>query len=178
MITTIDAEKLLVASCLQGRKATLNDCGYSSGIEDDSNDRQLRTIFDVCLALSIQRKEVDALAVQSYLRNNVDELYFSGKDKQKELEAVESFCEDVAADYQFLKQTCLSIYSLSICEEGSTTPEIDGENILRFSDKLQSGSDVEAVLNAGISDLLNAFAFDAKSESKELSLVERCNRRS
>ena len=154
MITIIDAEKLLVASCLQGRKATLMIADTLQVSEDDSNDRQLRTIFDVCLALSIQRKEVDALAVQSYLRNNVDELYFSGKDKKKELEAVESLCKDVAADYPFLKQIASPYTACQYVKKEAQRRKLM-EKIFTLSDKLQSGSDVEAVLNAGISDLLN-----------------------
>jgi replicative DNA helicase len=153
MITTIDAEKLLVASCLQGRKATLMIADTLGVCEDDFSDKYLRMIFDVCQVIAIQRKDVDALAVQSYLRNNVDELYFSGKDKQQELETVESLCKDVAADYQFLKQLTSPYTACQYVKKEAQRRKVM-EKIFTLSDKLQSGSDVEAILNIGISDLL------------------------
>jgi replicative DNA helicase len=153
MISGNDCEKLLVASCLQGRKATLMIADTLGVCEDDFSDKYLRMIFDVCHALSLKKKEVDALAVQSYLRNKVDELYFSGKNKYKELEAVESLCKDVAADYQFIKQLASPYTACQFVKKESQRRKVM-EKVLMLSDKLQSGSDVEAILNAGISDLL------------------------
>jgi len=154
MIPTIDAEKLLVASCLQGRKATLMIADTLGVCEEDFSDKYLRMIFDICLALSIQRKEVDALAVQTYLRNNVDEVYFSGKDKLKELEAVESFCKEVAADYQFLKQLASPYTACQYVKKEAQRRKVM-EKIFTLLDKLQSGSDVDEILNVGITDLLS-----------------------
>jgi replicative DNA helicase len=154
MITSIEAEKLLVASCLQGRKATLF-IAHSSGIsEDDFSDKHLRMIFDVCLALALQRKEVDALAVQSYLRSNVDSIYFAGKDKQKELEAVESLCKEVAADYESLKRLASPYTACEFVKREAQRRKVM-EKVFKLSDRLQSGTDVGAILNDGITDLLS-----------------------
>jgi len=153
MITASDAEKLLVASCLQGKKATLMISDTLGVCEDDFSDKHLRMIFDVCHALALQRKDVDALAVQCYLRNNVNDLYFSDKDKHKELELVESLCKEVAADYQFLKQLASPYTACQFVKKEAQRRKVM-EKVFMLSDKLQNGSDVEAILNIGISDLL------------------------
>ena len=175
MITALDAEKLLVASCLQGRKATLMIADTLGVCEDDFSDKHLRMIFDVCNALALQRKDVDALAVQTYLRNNVDELYFYGKDKQKELEAVESLCKDVASDFVFLKQVA-SLYTACQYVKKEAQRRKVMEKILSLSDKLQSGSDVEEVLNAGITELLSiSHSIQNLNQKNYLSLNDAIN---
>ena len=154
MITQIDAEKLLVGFCLQGREATRYVADTYAVSEDDISDTHLRMIYGTCVALYSERKEVDALAVQGYLRESVHVSHFDGKDKQKELERLQTLCSDIAADFNFLKQLASPISACQFLKKEAQRRRVM-EKVLILSDKLLSGADVEGTLDAGISDLLS-----------------------
>ena len=154
MITQMDAEKLLVAFCLQGRDAIRYVADTYAVGEDDISDTHLKMIFGSCVALYSQRKEVDALAVQGYLRESVHASHFAGKDKQMELEILQTLCSDIAADFNFLKQLASPITACQFLKKEAQRRRVM-EKIFTLSDKLQSGTDVEETLDAGISDLIS-----------------------
>ena len=154
MITQIDAEKLLVAFCLQGSDATRLIADTYAVSEDDISDAYLRMIYGSCVALYSGRKEVDALAVQGYLRESVHASHFGGKDKQKELEALQTLCTDIAADFNFLKQLASPISACQFLKKEAQRRRIM-DKVLILSDRLLSGADVEGTLDAGISDLIS-----------------------
>lgn len=153
-MTTIEAEKLLIAFSLQGKEATRMIADTQGLAEDDISDRQLRMIYGTCIALYSQRKEVDALAVQTYLRENVHELHFAGKNKKQELERIETLCTDIASEFPFLKQLASPYSAIQFIKKEAQRRKVM-EKIFSISDKVQSGGDVQTVLNNSISELLS-----------------------
>lgn len=153
-MTTIEAEKLLIAYSLQGRDATRFIADTNGLAEDDISDNQLRMIFGCCIALYSLRKEVDALSVQNYLRENVHEIHFTGKDKKQELERLETLCTDIASDFPFLKLLASPYSAIQFVKEEAQRRKVM-ERIFYIGDKVQSGGDVETILNVGISELLS-----------------------
>ena len=153
-MTPIEAEKLLIAYSLQGRDATRMIADTQGLAEDDISDSQLRMIYGSCIALYSQRKEVDALSVQTYLRENVHELHFTGKDKKQELERLETLCTDIAAEFQFLKQLASPYSAIQFVKKEAQRRKVM-EKIFYIGDKVQNGGDVETILNIGISELLS-----------------------
>jgi len=152
-MTPIENERLLVAFCLQGRDATGVISSAYAVDEEDISDSRLRVIYSTCTILHSKQKEVDALSVQTYLREYVHESYFVGKEKEKELEILQTLCKDIATDFNFLKQLASP---LSACREVKKLAQRRKvmEKLLFLIEKIQNGNDIESILNTGISELL------------------------
>lgn len=172
MITPIEAEKLLIAYSLQGRDATRMIADTNGLSEDDISDNQLRMIYGSCIALYSERKEVDALSVQNYLRENVHESHFIGKDKKQELERVETLCKDIAGEFQFLKQLASPYSAIQFVKKESQRRKVM-EKIFHIGDKVQGGGDVETILNNGISELLSlSHSFQNITQKNYITLTD------
>jgi len=145
-ITTIEAEKLLIGYSLQGRDNTKLIADTFGLAEDDISDNQLRTIYGTCIALYSQRKDVDALSVQNFLREKCSK-------NRTELEKVETLLKDITSEFSFLKQLANPYTAIQFVKQESQRRKVM-EKIFYISDKVQSGADIETVLSNGISDLL------------------------
>jgi len=157
MITQIDAEKLLVAFCLQGRNATSFAVNQNLN-EEDFSDRELRMLFEVSVSLFAQRKEINALTVQSFLREEVSENHFLGKvqDKKEAIEKLIQLAEDIASEFVFLKQLSDPVTACTFLKTETQRRKVS-ETILQLHSKLLSGGELSETITNGVHTLLSFF---------------------
>lgn len=154
MITAIDCEKLLVAFCLQGRNAT-QLIAETNGIDEEHfSDKDLQLLFASCCSLYAQKKEINALEVQQFLRNSVSDNHFMGRQtKQEKIECLITLTEDIAKDFPFLKQLTDPFTACNFVNHEARKRKIV-DTIHKFHAKTLCTNEVESTLETGIAELM------------------------
>ena len=154
MMTSIDCEKLLVATCLQGRDATKLVAETNCVEEEDFGDRDLQLLFASCLSLFVQKKEVNALEVQQFLRSGVSDNHFLGRQtKQEKIECLITLTEDIAKDFPFLKHLTDPFTACNFVKNEARKRKIV-ETLHKLHSKTLNTNEVECTLEAGIAELM------------------------
>ncbi len=154
MMTSIDCEKLLVATCLQGRDATRLVAETNGVEEEDFGDRDLQLLFASCLSLYVQKNEVNALAVQQFMHSGVTDNHFLGRlTKEEKIEVLITLAEDIAKDFPFLKQLTDLFTACNFVKNEARKRRVV-EMIHRFHQKILTCESVENTLDSGIAELM------------------------
>jgi len=157
MITQIDAEKLLVAFCLQGRNATSFAVIKTSrrGLFRPGIENAFRGIgFTLCTAQRNQRLDGSIISEGRGFGKIIS--WEKVQDKKEAIEKLIQLAEDIASEFVFLKQLSDPVTACTFLKTETQRRKVS-ETILQLHSKLLSGGELSETITNGVHTLLSFF---------------------
>ncbi len=155
MILQIDAEKFVVGFLLTSNARGVQYL-LSSGLNEDCfSDAKYRLLYEGCISVHAQRKEINTLNVQTFLsEQNENHFRISGKTKMEIIPLLSQIASDVVDEYPFLKMQ-MEIFSACTFLIKETQRRKVLHSLQRLHQQLMDGMDISGVLHAGTTELLS-----------------------
>ncbi|MDD8018604.1 MAG: DnaB-like helicase C-terminal domain-containing protein [Bacteroidota bacterium] len=173
MITQIDAEKFVVGFLLTSNVRGVQYLLTSGLNEDCFSDAKFRLLYEGCISLYVQRKEINILNVQTFLGEQ-DENHFriAGKTKNEIIPLLSLLASEIVDEFPFLKMK-MEIFSASTFLVKETQRLKVSFLLQKLHQQLMDGMDVTEMLNAGTSELLSlAHSINGIGQRNYVSLAD------